>query len=79
LLTLLLPCAVWCASVVILQLQYAWQAMTLEGSPFKQDTTLTYLMDKLHSYSSLSSASISSSDEELGEAAAAAAQEEGGS
>jgi hypothetical protein len=57
----------------LLQLQYTWQALTLEGSPFKDDTTLSYLMDKMSSYNSLSSASLSSSDEELAEAAAAAA------
>jgi hypothetical protein len=54
-------------------LQYTWQALTLEGSPFKDDTTMTYLMDKLSSYSSLGSASLSSSDDDLAEAAAAAA------
>lgn len=55
------------------QLQYTWQALTLEGSPFKDDTTLSYVMDKLSSYNSLSSASLSSSDDDLAEAAAAAA------
>jgi hypothetical protein len=58
---------------VVLQLQYTWQALTLEGSPFKDDTTLTHLMEKMSSYNSLSSASLSSSDDELAEAAAAAA------
>jgi hypothetical protein len=59
--------------LLLLQLQYTWQALTLEGSPFKDDTTLSYVMDKMSSYNSLSSASLSSSDEELAEAAAAAA------
>lgn len=57
----------------VLQLQYTWQALTLEGSPFKDDTTLSYVMDKLSSYNSLSSASLISSDDDLAEAAAAAA------
>lgn len=57
----------------MLQLQYTWQALTLEGSPFKDDTTLTHLMEKMSSYNSLSSASLSSSDGELAEAAAAVA------
>jgi Tfp pilus assembly protein PilN len=69
-------CWRWCAAHLLLQLQYTWQALTVEGSPFKQDTTLNYLMDKLNSYSSLSSASLSSSDEELAESAAAAATAE---
>lgn len=60
------------------QLQYTWQALTVEGSPFKQDTTLTYLMDKISSSASLSSASLSSSDDDLAEAAAAAAAASGG-
>lgn len=62
-----------CCCCVVLQLQYTWQALTLEGSPFKDDTTLTHLMEKMSSYNSLSSASLNSSDEELAEAAAAAA------
>lgn len=66
-----LPCPVLLC--LLLQLQYTWQALTLEGSPFKEGTTLNYLMDKMSSYNSLSSASLSSSDDDLAEAAAAAA------
>jgi len=66
---------------LLLQLQYTWQALTLEGSPFKEGTTLNYLMDKMSSFNSLSSASLSSaslssSDDDLAEAAAAAAQQD---
>lgn len=38
--------------------------MTLQGSPFKTDKTLGYLMDKMGSYASLSSGgSVSSLDD----------------
>jgi hypothetical protein len=31
-------------SAFCLQLQYSWQALTLEGSPFKQDKVGSHLM-----------------------------------
>eukprot|EP00879_Flechtneria_rotunda_P004472 GHRR01004726.1.p1 GENE.GHRR01004726.1~~GHRR01004726.1.p1 ORF type:complete len:470 (+),score=138.13 GHRR01004726.1:91-1500(+) len=43
------------------QIQYAWQSLTLQGSPFNTDRTIDYLMDKIYVYSSLSS--LSSTDE----------------
>jgi hypothetical protein len=49
------------------QLQYAWQQLTLEGSPYKDDTTLTHVMEKLNSASSLSSLSRSGSSLSSGE------------
>ena len=46
-----------------LQVNYTWQALTLESSPYKQDRTLTYLSDKIAAFNSLSSASsLSSAD-----------------
>lgn len=63
-----LTCArVYCrsqCSLVLAQLQYAWQQMTLEGSPFKDDTTLSYVMEKVSSHSSLSSGSLSLSSDD---------------
>eukprot|EP00775_Hariotina_reticulata_P008893 gene8893-9070_t len=46
------------------QLHYTWQALTVEGSPFKQGRTVEYLVDKLSWYNSLSSLSSLSSSEE---------------
>jgi hypothetical protein len=37
------------------QVNYTWQALTIEGSPFKKDRTLSYLADKAAAFSSLSS------------------------
>jgi len=39
------------------QINYTWQSLTLEGSPFKSDKTMTYLRDKITAFSSLSSGS----------------------
>ncbi|KAF8061287.1 hypothetical protein HT031_004377 [Scenedesmus sp. PABB004] len=47
------------------ELAYAWQALTLEGSPYKVDTTVAHLAAKISSMSSLSSGgSLSSAEDE---------------
>jgi hypothetical protein len=38
-----------------MQLVQAWQALTLEGSPYKSGKTLEYMVDKMNVYSSLTS------------------------
>ena len=39
------------------QVNYTWQQLTLEASPYKKERTLAYVMDKAASFSSLSSGS----------------------
>ncbi len=47
------------------QINYTWQALALEASPYKQERTLAYVTDKAAAFSSLSSGgSLSSADGE---------------
>lgn len=39
------------------QINYTWQALTLEASPYTKERTLSYVMDKVTAFSSLSSGS----------------------
>ena len=50
--------AVAVSSSLAMQIAYAWQALTLQASPFKKERTLDYVVAKMNSYSSLSSAEL---------------------